>query len=170
MSLQETLHQEHVMRRKRWSEASMVRHLRGVEEAVCDLHVMVAGNLAAMSTPVEPSAIDGGRPATEVPTKHRPTVLDIQTATATEFRVRVLDILSARRTNDVVLPRQVAMYLCKRHTLRSLPQIGRQFGGRDHTTIIHGVRKIDGMMADDADFKERIEALKARLAECFVME
>jgi chromosomal replication initiator protein len=73
--------------------------------------------------------------------------------------------LSSRRTANVVRPRQVAMYLAKSLTLRSLPEIGRRFGGRDHTTVLHAVRKIEGLVGNDMALAEEIEILKRQLQE-----
>jgi chromosomal replication initiator protein len=74
------------------------------------------------------------------------------------------DILSPRRARAVARPRQAAMYLAKVLTEYSLPEIGRKFGGRDHTTIIHGVRKIEELMAQDRDLAADIDALKRLIA------
>ena len=68
------------------------------------------------------------------------------------------------RDRAVARPRQVAMYLCKQLTSRSLPEIGRKFGGRDHTTVIHAVRKVEELRASDASFDEDIELLCRMLA------
>ena len=62
-------------------------------------------------------------------------------------------------------PRQVAMYLAKTLTLRSLPEIGRRFGGRDHTTVLHAVRKIEALVAKDVALSEEVESLKRQLQE-----
>ena len=75
------------------------------------------------------------------------------------------DLLSSRRTANVVRPRQVAMYLAKTLTLRSLPEIGRRFGGRDHTTVLHAVRKIENLVGADSSLAEEIESLKRQLQE-----
>ena len=75
------------------------------------------------------------------------------------------DLLSSRRTANVVRPRQVAMYLAKTLTLRSLPEIGRRFGGRDHTTVLHAVRKIENLVNTDNALAEEIELLKRQLQE-----
>ena len=72
----------------------------------------------------------------------RVKIEDIQRVVARQYNVSRADLLSSRRTANVVRPRQVAMYLAKTLTLRSLPEIGRRFGGRDHTTVLHAVRKI----------------------------
>lgn len=77
----------------------------------------------------------------------RVKIEDIQKMVATHFNVSRSDILSSRRTANVVRPRQIAMYLAKTMTLRSLPEIGRRFGGRDHTTVLHAVRKINSRLS-----------------------
>ena len=74
-----------------------------------------------------------------------PKVAKIVEAVCRRFKVRLVDMHSQRRTKDVVLPRHVAMYLARRLTLCSLPQIGRELGGRDHTTILHGINKITAL-------------------------
>ena len=70
---------------------------------------------------------------------------------------------SPRRARAVARPRQVAMYLAKQLTSRSLPEIGRKFGGRDHTTVMHAVRKIEDLRASDQSFSEDIELLRRML-------
>ena len=95
----------------------------------------------------------------------RVKIEDIQKKVADHYRVSRADILSARRTAVVVRPRQVAMYLSKMLTLRSLPEIGRRFGGRDHTTVLHAVRKIEGLAAQESALSEDIELLKRMLLE-----
>jgi chromosomal replication initiator protein len=84
---------------------------------------------------------------------------------ARQYNVSRSDLLSSRRTATVVRPRQVAMYLAKTLTLRSLPEIGRRFGGRDHTTVLHAVRKIEGLVGNDMALAEEIEILKRQLQE-----
>ncbi len=95
----------------------------------------------------------------------RVKIEDIQKLVASHFNVTRADILSSRRTANVVRPRQIAMYLSKVLTLRSLPEIGRRFGGRDHTTVLHAVRKIEHMTANDAPLSDEIELLKRMLLE-----
>jgi len=70
---------------------------------------------------------------------------------------------SARRARAVARPRQVAMYLAKQLTARSLPEIGRKFGGRDHTTVMHAVRKVDELRSTDRGFAEDIDLLRRML-------
>lgn len=95
----------------------------------------------------------------------RVRVEDILRVVAKHYNVTRADILSQRRTANVVKPRQVAMYLAKSLTLRSLPEIGRRFGGRDHTTVLHAVRKIDGLIASDRALADEIETLKRLVNE-----
>lgn len=85
---------------------------------------------------------------------------DIQKAVSRHFNVSRPDLLSSRRTRTIVRPRQIAMYLSKVMTPRSLPEIGRRFGGRDHTTVLHAVRKIEELMAADRTLADEIELLR----------
>jgi chromosomal replication initiator protein len=90
---------------------------------------------------------------------------EIQRIVARQYNVSRADLLSSRRTANVVRPRQVAMYLAKLLTLRSLPEIGRRFGGRDHTTVLHAVRKIENLVSNDTALAEEIEILKRQLQD-----
>lgn len=90
----------------------------------------------------------------------RVRIEDIQKVVSRQFNVARNDLLSNRRTRVIVRPRQIAMYLSKIMTPRSLPEIGRRFGGRDHTTVLHAVRKIEGMLAQDQKLAHEIELLK----------
>jgi chromosomal replication initiator protein len=95
----------------------------------------------------------------------RVRVEDIQRIVARHFNVPRSDLLSNRRTRTIVRPRQVAMYLAKTLTPRSLPEIGRRFGGRDHTTVLHAVRKIEGEQSKDAKLSQELEILKRLIQE-----
>ena len=95
----------------------------------------------------------------------RVRIEDIQRVVARQYNVSRADLLSSRRTANVVRPRQVAMYLAKVLTLRSLPEIGRRFGGRDHTTVLHAVRKIEALVGNDTALAEEVEALKRQLQD-----
>ncbi len=95
----------------------------------------------------------------------RVKIEDIQKLVATHYNVSRADILSSRRTANVVRPRQIAMYLSKVLTLRSLPEIGRRFGGRDHTTVLHAVRKIEGLAGSDRGLNDEVELLKRMLLD-----
>lgn len=91
------------------------------------------------------------------------TIEEIQRRVAEYYNVRLADMLSARRARAVARPRQVAMYLSKQLTTRSLPEIGRKFGGRDHTTVIHAVRKIDELCQVDSGIEEDVDLLRRML-------
>ncbi len=93
----------------------------------------------------------------------RVTIEEIQKRVAQHFNVRVADMHSARRARAVARPRQVAMYLAKQLTARSLPEIGRKFGGRDHTTVMHAVKKIEELQATDNSFAEDVDLLRRML-------
>ena len=93
------------------------------------------------------------------------TIDEIIRKVAAHYNLKVNDILSARRARSVARPRQVGMYLAKKLTAKSLPEIGRRFGGRDHTTVMHAVRKIDELKATDAAIEEDVELLRRSLEE-----
>ena len=93
----------------------------------------------------------------------RVTIEEIQKSVSQHFNIRVSDMHSARRARSVARPRQVAMYLAKQLTSRSLPEIGRKFGGRDHTTVMHAVRKVEDLRENDASFAEDVELLRRML-------
>jgi chromosomal replication initiator protein len=93
----------------------------------------------------------------------RITIEEIQKRVAEHFNIRLADMHSARRARAVARPRQVAMYLAKQLTSRSLPEIGRKFGGRDHTTVMHAVKKVEQLRETDATFAEDIDLLRRML-------
>jgi chromosomal replication initiator protein len=91
------------------------------------------------------------------------TIDEIQRRVAEHFNIKMAEMTSARRARQVARPRQVAMYLAKQLTPRSLPEIGRKFGGRDHTTVMYAVRKIEELVASDRAFAEDVELLRRML-------
>lgn len=93
----------------------------------------------------------------------RVTIEEIQKKVAEHFQIRVADMHSARRARAVTRPRQVAMYLSKQLTSRSLPEIGRKFGGRDHTTVMHAVKKVEELIGQDPAFSEDVNLLRRML-------
>ncbi len=112
-----------------------------------------------------------GRPITEAMTQdvlqdllrandRRVTIDEIQRRVADYYNLRLADLLSARRARTVARPRQVAMYLAKQLTTRSLPEIGRKFGGRDHTTVMHAVKRIEELACRDGTLEEDIGHLR----------
>ena len=97
--------------------------------------------------------------------ERRVTIDEIQKRVAEHFNIRLGEMTSDRRARAVARPRQVAMYLAKQLTTRSLPEIGRKFGGRDHTTVMHAVRKIDELKGTDPALAEDVELLR-RMLQC----
>lgn len=95
--------------------------------------------------------------------ERRVTIDDIQRRVAEYYNLRMAELLSARRARVVARPRQVAMYLSKQLTTRSLPEIGRKFGGRDHTTVMHAVKKIEELKACDMAIREDVDMLERML-------
>ncbi len=95
--------------------------------------------------------------------QRRISIDEIQRRVSEHFRIRQAEMTSARRSRDVARPRQIAMYLAKQLTPRSLPEIGRRFGGRDHTTVIHAVRQIEKLRAADADIDQEVRLLIRQL-------
>jgi chromosomal replication initiator protein len=93
----------------------------------------------------------------------RITIDDIQRRVAEHFNVKMTDMVSARRARAVARPRQVAMYLAKTLTTRSLPEIGRKFGGRDHTTVIHSCEKIKAELKLNTELEEEISQIRILL-------
>ncbi|MDA8253698.1 MAG: chromosomal replication initiator protein DnaA [Rhodospirillales bacterium] len=93
----------------------------------------------------------------------RVTIEEIQKRVAEHWNIRLTDMSSARRARAVARPRQVAMFLAKQLTSRSLPEIGRKFGNRDHTTVMHAVQRVTDLMARDAGFAEDVELLRRML-------
>ena len=93
----------------------------------------------------------------------RPSIDQIQRQVAAHYRIKLSEMFSASRARALARPRQVAMYLCKQLTTSSLPTIGRQFGGRDHTTVMHAVNRIEELKARDESLAEDIELLRRTL-------
>lgn len=91
------------------------------------------------------------------------TVDEIQRRVAEHYNIRLADIVGPKRHRPLARPRQVAMYLCKRLTTRSLPEIGRRFGGRDHTTVMHGIRRIEELIQTDPQLADDVEMLRRSL-------
>ena len=93
----------------------------------------------------------------------RVTVEEIQRKVSDHYNIRLSDMLGPKRLRSFARPRQIAMYLCKQLTSRSLPEIGRRFGGRDHTTVMHGVRRIEGLRNQDSQMSDDLDLLRRSL-------
>ncbi len=150
------------------AQAEVLEHLvdrtpgsmRELEGAVNTLAAVAGARLSALTVDevqaLLGSALRGGP-------ERRITVDEIQKTVADHFSLKQADLLSERRTRAIARPRQIAMYLCKQHTTRSYPDIGRRFGGRDHTTVLHGVRKIEELMPQDDQIARDVETLTRKL-------
>ncbi|WP_312147141.1 chromosomal replication initiator protein DnaA, partial [Brevundimonas sp.] len=134
--------------------------MRELEGAVNTLAAVAGARLSTLTVDEAQSllgvALRGGP-------ERRITVDEIQKTVADHFNLKQADLLSERRTRAIARPRQIAMYLCKQHTTRSYPDIGRRFGGRDHTTVLHGVRKIEELMPKEDQIARDVEALTRKL-------
>jgi chromosomal replication initiator protein len=87
------------------------------------------------------------------------TIIDIQKKVAKYYEIKLSDMSSAKRSRCIARPRQIAMYLCKQLTIRSLSEIGRKFGGKDHTTVMHAVKKVEELRATDCEINKDIEKI-----------
>jgi chromosomal replication initiator protein len=115
--------------------------------------------------PVTPENVEeaiGSRSSSGV----RTSIEDIQRRTAEFYKLEVRDFHSPQRARRVARPRQVAMYLARKLTSRSLPEIGRRFGGRDHTTVLHACRRIEALCGEDPTFKQEVDFLSQMLTKC----
>ena len=135
--------------------------VRELEGALNTLIARVGGDVARLSLDEAQAIL---RPHLSV-TERKVTVDQIQKTVAEHYNLKQADLISERRARAVARPRQVAMWLAKQVTVRSLPDIGRRFGGRDHTTVLHAVRKIEALVAKDTALSEEVESLKRQLQE-----
>jgi chromosomal replication initiator protein len=134
--------------------------IRELEGAVNTLAASAGARLGSLTLEEAMALL---QPNLKVSVERRVTVDEIQKLTADHFGLKQADLLSERRTRSVARPRQVAMWLCKQHTTRSYPDIGRRFGGRDHTTVLHAVKKVEELMTQDDQIARDVEALTRKL-------
>ncbi|WP_124726253.1 chromosomal replication initiator protein DnaA [Staphylospora marina] len=126
--------------------------------------IRVVAYSALMNRPVSPEL--AAEALKDIMPRSRPKVVsiqDIQQEVSNYYRLRIEDLKSKKRTKSVALPRQIAMYLCRELTDHSLPKIGEDFGGRDHTTVIHAHEKISRMVKQDTQMQQAVEELKKRI-------
>jgi chromosomal replication initiator protein len=88
------------------------------------------------------------------------SVDDIKKAVANHFNIKVSEIISKRRTKNLSFPRHIAMYLCRKHTTASYPEIGEHFGGRDHSSVIHAASVVSSKLSTDSEVKVLIESIE----------
>ncbi|MDG1801451.1 MAG: helix-turn-helix domain-containing protein, partial [Paracoccaceae bacterium] len=91
------------------------------------------------------------------------TVEEIQRKVSEHYNIRLSDMIGPKRVRTYARPRQIAMWLCKQMTSRSLPEIGRRFGGRDHTTVMHGVKRVEELKTIDSQISDDLEMLRRAL-------
>jgi chromosomal replication initiator protein len=116
-----------------------------------------------LGTPITLESVQNTLSESRFVASQRLTVDRIQRVTAEEFKITLDDMVSKRRARIVARPRQVAMFLCKTMTTRSLPDIGRRFGGRDHTTVMHAVKRIVELRASDPSLDAQIKRVESAL-------
>jgi chromosomal replication initiator protein len=133
--------------------------VRELEGALNTLIARVGGDVARLSLDEAQGIL---RPHLSV-TERKVTVDQIQKTVAEHYNLKQADLISERRARAVARPRQVAMWLAKQVTVRSLPDIGRRFGGRDHTTVLHAVRRIDQLKNEDPTIARDVDVLLRKL-------
>jgi chromosomal replication initiator protein len=133
--------------------------VRELEGALNTLVARVGGDIARLSLDEAQAIL---RPHLSC-TEKRVTVDQIQKAVAEHYGLKQADMISERRARAVARPRQAAMWIAKQITTRSLPDIGRRFGGRDHTTVLHAVRRIEALKVDDATLARDLDVLLRKL-------
>lgn len=142
-----------------WIAETFPRNVRELEGA---LNKLVA-YAALTDAPIDLASAQERLAETARGSRARITIEDIQRAVCAHYRIDKSEMASQRRTRAVARPRQVAMYLAKELTPRSYPEIGRRFGGRDHSTVIHAVRTIESLRHDDADLDTDIRRIRRAL-------
>ncbi len=119
--------------------------------------------MIGLYTLTAPALFPGTIGLTRVVIRPRLTIARIQAVVASYYDIAENEMRSDRRSRDIARPRQVAMYLAKQLTPKSLPEIGRRFGGRDHTTVMHALKQIAHLIAHDGDWATDVEVLRERL-------
>lgn len=131
-------------------------NVRELEGALTRLHAMSSINSVPISLEMAKTAL---KPLLQ-PKVVNVTVDDIKKAVSSHFNIKVTEIVSKRRTKNLSFPRHIAMYLCRKHTTASYPEIGEHFGGRDHSSVIHAASVVSGKLSTDPKVKELIEGIE----------
>jgi chromosomal replication initiator protein len=131
-------------------------NVRELEGALTRLHAMSSIQSVPISLEMAKSAL---KPLLQ-PKVVNVTVDDIKKAVANHFSIKVSEIISKRRTKNLSFPRHIAMYLCRKHTTASYPEIGEHFGGRDHSSVIHAASVVSSKLSTDANVKELIDSIE----------
>lgn len=134
-------------------------NVRELEGALTRLHAISALQRTRVDLPLAQSAL---RPILQ-PKNVSLSIEDIKKAVAQHFSLKVSEIISKRRTKNLSFPRHIAMYLCRKHTTASYPEIGSTFGGRDHSSVIHAANVVDTKVTNDREVKALVEEIERRL-------
>ncbi|MFN5061990.1 MAG: chromosomal replication initiator protein DnaA [Pseudomonadota bacterium] len=131
-------------------------NVRELEGALTRLHAMSSIQSVPISLEMAKTAL---KPLLQ-PKVVNVTVDDIKKAVSSHFNIKVSEIVSKRRTKNLSFPRHIAMYLCRKHTTASYPEIGEHFGGRDHSSVIHAASVVSSKLSTDSKVKEIIENIE----------
>jgi chromosomal replication initiator protein len=135
-------------------------NIRELEGALTKVRGMAMAHHVEVSLDLAKSALNESQPMTGA---GQPTIQSIIETVSRFYDVKLTDLLSKRRHKSVALPRQVCMWLARRHTRYSLEEIGGYFGGRDHTTVMHAIKTINARRGDDAQLLNDVERLEEQL-------
>src|SRR5690606_413455 len=139
--------------------SKITTNIREIEGAITRVQMQHLADKAPVTIELSRIALDG----TIAEVKPEVTITGIIDAVVNHYGVKLTDLQSKRRQKSIARPRQVCMYLARRHTRYSLEEIGGYFGGRDHTTVLHGVRTITSQVGEDADVQRQIATLDNQL-------
>jgi chromosomal replication initiator protein len=134
-------------------------NVRELEGALTRLH-------AISSLKAIPMTLESAQIALKPLLEHKKIIVsieDIKKAVAQHFSLKVSEIISRKRTKNLSFPRHVAMYLCRKHTTSSYPEIGQKFGGRDHSSVIHAANVVANKISEETEVKELISEIERRL-------
>lgn len=159
--LQAELHQAHKARQARMAAAAE-RHAWNARARLDAIDALPAPVVEPVSLRESVKTETNERDWLLVGQRPVATIRDIQRIVAKHYGFTCMDMRSKRRTAALAHARHVAMFIAKSATPRSFPEIGRHFGGRDHTTVLHGVRKIGSMIETDESFRAEVDGLKAQ--------
>ncbi len=141
--------------------AKVITNIRELEGAL----IRIVAYASLSETPVTLELTEAALQDIIFTRKKNITVNKIINATAENFNIKPEEVLSKKRTQNIAMTRQVAMYLCRMLTDLSLPKIGEEFGGRDHTTVLHAFKKIDALISKNSEFKNRLELIKNNILD-----
>ena len=142
--------------------AKIDSNIRDLEGALTRIRGLSMANQEPISLPLTKQALNGEESGEGKTTE--PSIQDIIEAVTGYYDVKLTDLLSKRRHKSIALPRQICMWLARRHTRYSLEEIGGYFGGRDHTTVMHAIRSINGRRSDDRKLSDDVDRIENQLS------